>query len=786
MLQVNALIGAVQEGRAESSAAALDSLVPLRALVLRDGAPREIEANKLVPGDMVRLTAGAKVPADLRLLSATDLAVDESALTGESVPVLKQPAVLEVERPVADRSNMLHAGTVVLRGRAEAVAALTGSATEIGRIARQLAGSGAPLPLVVQLNQLGQVIAVVMGVAIVGLGGVMLAQGGGLVDVAVLAIALGVSAIPEGLPIAISVALAIAARRMAHRNVVVRALAAVEGLGACTVIASDKTGTLTQNRLTAERVLLPGLGLTAIEPGLPDALLAPAQRLAAAAVRCSEAQRERSANGARWVGDSVDVAILTMAERLGLDPAALEQSAPLLGSIPYEPQRRAAVTWRASPQPVAYVKGAAETVLPLCSGLLDYAMSDAERLAAEGYRVIAVASGPTPAGETPHDLVFLGLIGIIDPLRPEAAEAVRRCRSAGISVRMVTGDHPATALAIAHRLGIAERSEEVVSGAVLATLAERPEEFERALRAKVFARIEPVQKQLIVEGLERMGEVVAVTGDGVNDAPALHAASIGVAMGRGGTDLARGAADLILIDDNFASVVAGVEEGRIAYANIRKVLQLLLSTGMAEIVIFVLSLTAGLPMPLTAVQLLWLNLVTNGVQDVALATEGGEPDILARPPRSPREPILDRPLMRMTFGAGLFMGSVSFVLFHQALALGMSHAEAQNLTLLLLVLFENVHALNCRSERASLFSLPLRANPFLIWAVITAQGLHIAAMHMPVLNGVLGVQPVSVETWAAVAALSLSLAVLMEIWKAVRRRAERRGAAYAHSAEHRY
>ena len=776
VLQVNAVIGSVQEGRAERSAAALQALVPLRTLVLRDGLPREIDAAELVPGDILRLTAGAKVPADLRLIRSAELFVDESALTGESVPVLKEAGTLPPETPVADRGNMLHAGTVVMRGRAEAVAVRTGSETEIGHIARQLAGAGAPLPLLVKLNRLGRAIAAAMGAAILLLGAAMLAEGGGLVDIAVLAIALGVSAIPEGLPIAISIALALAAHRMARRNVVVRALAAVEGLGACTVIASDKTGTLTQNRLTAECVVLPGQGLAMLGQALPRELESPARRLATAAVLCSEAERDESEGDGRWVGDTVDLAILALAERLGLDPLSVLEKAPLLAQIPYEPHLRAATAWRAATVPTAFVKGAAETVLPLCAGPLDHAHDEAERLAAQGYRVIAVAGGPSAPGQELRGLEFLGHIGIIDPLRPEAAEAVRRCRSAGISVRMVTGDHPATALAIARRLGIAERPEEVVSGAGLTLIADRPEALDSVLGAKVFARIEPLQKQRIVEGLERRGEVVAVTGDGVNDAPALHAASIGVAMGASGTDLARDAADLILVDDNFASIVAGVEEGRIAYANIRKVLQLLLSTGLAEIVIFVLCLAAGLPLPLTPVQLLWLNLVTNGVQDVALATERGEPDVLSRPPRSPKEPILERQLMGSTVAAGLFMGSVTFVLFERALALGMSHAEAQNLILLLLVLFENVHALNCRSERASLIRMPFRSNPFLIWAVIAAQGLHILAMHVPILNDVLGVQPVSLATWAAVAGLSLSLAVLMEIWKAVlRRRADRRG-----------
>jgi magnesium-transporting ATPase (P-type) len=409
--------------------------------------------------------------------------------------------------------------------------------------------------------------------------------------------------------------------------------------------------------------------------------------------------------------------------------------------------------------------GDAETVL-----------AESERLSAAGYRVLAVARGEASAKQAAaaapsalKDLAFLGLVGIIDPVRAEVPEAVARCHSAGVDVRMVTGDHPATALAIARELGIAGVKEEVVTGAALSTLADDPEALGRTVRgARVFARVEPVQKLAIVQALQSAGHDVAVTGDGVNDAPALGAANIGVAMGKEGTDVARGIADLILTDDNFASIVAGVEEGRVAYDNVRKVIYLLVSTGAAEVVLFFLALASGLPLPLFAVQLLWLNLVTNGIQDVALAFEKGEPGVLRRKPRPPRQPIFDRRMIEETVVSGTFIGCVAFLYFSWSLSQGWSEEQARNTLLLLMVLFENVHAFNCRSETRSAFQIPFASNPLLVLGVIAAQGVHIAAMFVPGLNDVLGIQPIGIADWLMVAVVALSLIVVMEAYKRIR------------------
>jgi magnesium-transporting ATPase (P-type) len=388
-----------------------------------------------------------------------------------------------------------------------------------------------------------------------------------------------------------------------------------------------------------------------------------------------------------------------------------------------------------------------------------------------------VATGEIPStektcsAETLSGLEFLGLVGLIDPLRPEVPAAIAACHRAGIGVRMVTGDHPATALAIARELGLTDRPDAVVIGADLANLANDPGERDLAVaRGRVFARVEPVQKLAIVESLRRAGHFVAVTGDGVNDAPALHAANIGVAMGQGGTDVARDASDLILADDNFSSIVNGVEEGRIAYDNVRKVVYLLISTGAAEIVIFFLAFQFGLPVPLFAAQLLWLNLVTNGFQDVALSFEKGEPGILDQPPRPPNQPIFDRRMIEEVTLSGAFIGVVGFLFFQWVLQQGWAEQEARNALLLWMVACENVHGFNCRSEWRSTFRIPLSANPVLVGAVIAAHGVHIGAMYTPGLSDVLQVHPVSLQTWAQVAALSLGLVVLMEIYKLLRPR----------------
>jgi magnesium-transporting ATPase (P-type) len=799
VLWVNAAIGATQEWKAQVSAEALDALISKTVVARRDGRPQEIDAQDLVPGDVVQLASGDNVAADLRLLWGRELTVDESLLTGESTPVAKDAArELGPEPSLAERHNMLHAGSSVLSGRALGLVAATGRLTEIGRIAEALArGETTPPPLVRRLERFSRVIGVATIVLIGILATTQALQGTPLLTVFLVAVALAVAAIPEGLPVAITVALAIATNRMARRNVIVRALPAVEGLGACTLIASDKTGTLTCNELTIKQVRLAGpgspgepievggegfeprgafsLGGRALAPGEAEAL----HRLSVTGALCNEASVRFTAEEPERLGDTVDVAFLVMAAKLGLDYRDLQRDAPQIGLIPYEPHRRFAASFNldgtaTEDQAVARVKGAAEVILPMCGGLdRDAVLGEADRMAAEGYRVLAVACGRVPleAARAARrnalaELELLGLVGLIDPVRPEVPAAMARCKKAGIAVCMVTGDHPETALAIARELDMAQDAEEVVTGAALTAAGGSQSAFDQLVaRGKVFARVEPVQKLAIVEALQRAGETVAVTGDGVNDAPAVTAANIGVAMGKDGTDVTRDAADLILTDDNFASIVAGVEEGRIAYDNVRKLIYLLITTGLGEIVLFFLAIAAGQPMPLTAVQLLWLNLVTNGIQDVALAFERGEPGMLQRPPRPPDQRLFNRPMVAQVVVAGVYMGAVAFVFYDWCLAQGMSQLAASNLVLLLMVLFENAHALNARSETRSTFTIAASANPFLIAAVIGAQGLHIGALYTLGPDNLLDVAPVGLFEWVMVAAIAASLIVVMEAYK---------------------
>ena len=805
VLQINAVIGSIQEWRAETSAAALDALTPQRAVVRRGGRRAVVDASEIVPGDIVELESGTLVPADMRLVSAQELSIDESLLTGESISVAKEAdVVLDASTVLADRRNLLFAGTTVLSGRAVGVVAQTGVTTEIGRIAAALAaGEVSPPPLFLRLRRFSRMLGavIVAAVALVAVG--QLVQGVPAVQVFFVAIALAVSAIPEGLPVAITVALAVATSRMAKRRVIVRQLPAVEGLGACTLIASDKTGTLTRNQPTVKRLFVPGVGSFEVSgegyraegsvtrggnplKGGDETARARIAALAQAGALCNEASLYAEGSELSFVGDTVDVALLVLARKMGLDHGKLIGDRPRLSMIPFEPQRRFAASYhREGDRTRVYVKGAAEVVAAMCRDEdAGTTLAAAETMAQSGYRVLAIAGGDAdgeiladaPALPTPRNLSFLGLVGIIDPVRPEVPGAIEKCRAAGIDVRMITGDHPATALEIARELGIARDDTQVVSGTALSELArDRPNFDLRVARAKVFARVEPAQKLDIVGSLRRAGHFIAVTGDGVNDAPALRAADIGVAMGKGGTDIARSAADLILADDNFASIVAGVEEGRVAYANVRKVVYLALSTGAAEVVVFLLALAAGLPVPLFAVQLLWLNLVTNGIQDVALAFEKGEPGILENPPRPPRQPIIDRRMAEQTLISGLFIGGVGYVFFHWCLYSGLAESDARNLLLLLMVLFENVHLFNCRSETRSAFGIPFSANPFLVIGVIAAQGVHLAAMYTPGLNSVLAIGPVPLDQWMVVAAVALSLIVVMEAYKGATARRRNRG-----------
>ena len=789
VLLINALIGAVQEYGAQRAAEALKKMVPTRATVVRDGRPMDIDTVDLVPGDYVRLVPGNKVPADIRLDGARELRVDESMLTGESIATIKDAGVATGPgTPLGERADICFAGTTVLSGRGSGEVIATGAATEIGRIAEEVVSSEHIRPPLLQRIE-GFTLRITWGVLILIalIFVITLLRGDDLVMVFFLGVALAVSAIPEGLPAAITVALAVGMQRMARRSVIIRRLLAVEALGSCTYIASDKTGTLTVNEMTVGRLLLPdgrdykvsgegmdrhGTVTPACSPSDSEQMLL----LCCAGVLANEARLEPVADGWTGHGDPVDIAFLVLAAKVGVDIPDMREHCPELEVIPYESHNAYSASINRHGDGIElFVKGSVERLLEMvgqASVDAPTVLRQEHALAAQGYRVLGLASRrlqevPADPREALHGLEFLGMVGMLDPLRPEAIEAVRDCERARIKVAMITGDHPQTAIALARQLGIADAAMQSVTGPQL-TLAARAggTAFHDLVNSsRVFARVEPQQKKEIVEQLIRDGEFVAVTGDGVNDAPALHRAHVGIAMGRRGTDVARESADLILTDDHFASIVEGIKQGRIVYSNIRKVIFLLISTGAAEIVLVMLSILLGTPLPLFPLQLLWLNLVTNGVQHIALVLEPEEGHELKRPPRPPGEPIFNRLMVERVLVNAVVMGLLAFGVFTWQLGAGASAESARNVTLLLMVLFENVHVLNSRSETRSMFRHSLLRNPLLIVAIVGAQAIHIGAMYTPGLRDILQVEPVTAKLWLQLTGVALTLILVDELHK---------------------
>jgi magnesium-transporting ATPase (P-type) len=818
VILLNAVLGTFQEWKAERSAASLQQLLKTSCRVRRDNHLLDLLAEELVPGDLVLLESGSRVPADLRLLEVRNLSIDESLLTGESQAVDKQLGTCAETTPLSERLNMAFAGTTVTNGRSLGVVVATAQLTEVGSIAAAVATTTlVKPPLVLRMEQFARQVSYLVVGFVVLLAIVAAAQGTPFNEVFLLAVALAVSAIPEGLPVAMTVALSIATTRMARRNVIVRKLTAVEGLGSCTCIASDKTGTLTVNRQTVRTLWLPDGANYLVSgegyAGTGEVLRSDGRQalgkehdrlreLALAGVLCNEASLRLVLGEWLHQGDAMDVALLALAHKLGLDPEVEAAQHAVLGEIPFESEQRYAARFVHREHSQCIIKGGVEQVLDFCTTMSGQAgpvpldilevEGEALRLGREGYRVLAVASGPLPeqgkaslsCSDDVPELMLLGLIGFIDPLRPEVKDALGICRRAGVRVVMVTGDHPATALGIARELGLAKDETDLVTGQELTKITAGGADWhERLGRTGVFARVTPLQKLVIVDALNQQGHFTAVTGDGVNDAPALRKAHIGVAMGTG-TDVAKETASIIVADDNFASLVAGIEEGRFAYDNIRKVVYLLISTGGAEIVLFSLALCSGLPIPLGAVQLLWLNLVTNGIQDVALAFEGGEPGAMSHPPRPPREGLFNRLMVSQTLLSGVTMGLLAFSTWAWLLAQGVGVPEARNFVLLLMVLLENVQVFNCRSERVSAFRMPLKRNPLLIGGVFFAQGIHILVMQWPFMQRVLGVAPVTLGVWLSLFSLAGLLLVVMEVFKAVQNRLKQRTLSPKESFKH--
>jgi len=802
VLLINASIGTYQEYSADRAAAALRKLEQPSARVIRDGVACTIEAKRLVVGDLVLLESGDRIPADLMLVDASDLRCDESLLTGESMPVPKGRTVEGSSNETA--SSMLLAGSLVTRGRAKGVVTATGTATMLGGIAAELgrASSSQP-PLVARLAKFTNALAVFVGLAALLLVVAGFMQGLPMHDLVMMSVGLAVSAVPEGLPIAISVALAVSMRRMAARNVIVRSMPAVEALGSTTIIATDKTGTLTSNVQTVTEIRLPDGTDIALDAhadldkceirasGLDSDLVRErARRLLRAALLANEGTLARRDD--LWVaaGDTVDVALLAAGRKAGLGQEELNDRYPLAARIAYEPEHKYAASFHHGGDRIhVFVKGASEVLIEM-SDRMDSAgnvveidrtslLAQKEEMAARGLRVLAFAEGEigaSLAGSLGHghlvDLVFLGLAGLQDPVRPEVPNAMKDCHAAGVEVVMVTGDDPRTAAAIARDAGLGFHAGQVVSGHDIDEAAragdQRLDEITR--EARIYARVQPTQKSAIVASLIRNGHIVAVTGDGVNDGPALKKAHVGVAMGLRGTEVAKESADLVVTNDNFASIVAGIAEGRAAYRNIRKVVLMSVATGAAEVLLFMLALPFGLPMPLLPVQLLWLNLVTNGIQDVALAGGRPEGDELAGPPRSPLEPVLDGTMIQRVVQSTVVIGGAAFLAFQWMIAHGYGVPEARNITLLIFVMFENVQTLACSSERRSIFSVDILRNRFLLLSVLAAQTIHISAMYVPWLSGTLGLSPIMPLEWGLSMLIASSLVLVTEVDKFVSRR----------------
>ncbi len=780
IVALNAIIGFVQAWRADKAMAALQRLAAANATVLRDGQVRQIPAAGLVPGDIVLLEAGNQVPADLRLMDLAQFRVDESALTGESVTVEKHAAPMNgVVDALGDRLNMAFKGTTATHGRARGLVVATGMSTELGKVATLLdRDTDRSTPLQRRLAAFGKRLSLAVIAICVVIFTVGVLRGESPLLMSLTAISLAVAAIPEALPAVVTVLLALGARKMVTFNALIRRLPSVETLGSVTFICSDKTGTLTQNRMRAE-VLLSGRERWTPGDGTPGPMN---RELLRAAALCNDATHTLAGG---WQGDPTETALTQVAGDCGLHKPVLEEQAERVLEFPFDAERKRMTTIHRTPDGlVAYTKGAPESVIARCTsqwqpvgqtGLRSAEMLDAAgELAAQGLRVLALARRnheKLPASSEPEavesGLCLIGLIGLIDPPRPEAAAAVGDCISAGITPVMITGDHPATARAIAQRLGIVgDGANDVLTGSDLAAMDDAALS-ERVRTIRIYARVDPLQKIRIVEALQAHGEFVAMTGDGVNDAPALKEADIGVAMGRGGTDVAREASSLVLLDDNFATIVAAVREGRRIYDNIRKFVRYAMTGNSGEIWTIFLAPLVGLPIPLLPVHILWINLVTDGLPGLALAAEPAEHGVMQRPPRAPGESLFADGMWQHILGVGLLLGGLCLAV--QAWALSSGNAHWQTMVFTVLTLGQMAHVMAIRSETDPLWRLGLGSNKPLLGAVALTFALQMAVIYIPALNTVFRTAPLSPLELGICLVAALTIYAAVEIEKRWRR-----------------
>jgi Ca2+-transporting ATPase len=792
---INAVVGYIQEAKAENALAALKRLLATSARVIREGAKSTIPAAELVPGDIVLLDAGDKVPADLRLIRSHELQTDEAMLTGESLPVAKHTHALPEDAVLAERINLAFTGTLVTRGQGQGVVVATGVQTETGRISSLVASApNLSTPFTRKVARMSQVLLYVILV----LAGMTFAigwlRGEAAFDMFMAAVAMAVGAIPEGLPAAVTVVLAIGVKRMAARRAIIRKLPAVETLGGVTVICSDKTGTLTQNQMTVERVWsgggwyeISGVGYApegeVLREGEPTAVTGALKETLLAGLLCNDALLKRDETGWKVMGDPTEGALITAALKAGLSKDHVEEN-PRWGVLPFESERQyMATAHHRGEDRMVYVKGAPERLLERCGGMMDAdgvkvdfdpaareaVEAAAARMAQQGLRVLALACKGHRDDDLGHHhlsggLVFLGLQGMMDPPRPEAKLAVAACMSAGVAVKMITGDHALTAQAIATALGLA-RVDQVFTGRELAAMDAAA--FSRAAQdCDVFARVEPEQKLRLVQALQGAGHVVAMTGDGVNDAPALKAADIGVAMGKNGTETAREAADMVLTDDNFATLVAAVEEGRGVFDNLTKFVVWTLPTNFGEGLVLTTAIVAGVALPITPLQILWINMTTAVLLGLMLAFEPIEDGVMARAPRHPEAALLNHRLALRVVLVGVFMLLGAFGLFQWKLGLGASLEEARTVAVNVFVAAEMFYLFNCRSMTQPVWRLPVFGNPWVWVGVAVMALLQLGFTYLPGMQQVFHSVSLGWSDWLLILCVgwSISFLVSMEKW----------------------
>ncbi len=791
------VLGFVQEYRAERAIEALRQMAAPTATVLRDGEEIELPARDVVPGDILILRAGNVVAADARVLEAINLQTQEAALTGESLPVDKHTAPLaNPDLALGDRKNLVYAGTAATYGRGRAIVAATGMKTEFGKIAELLQTvESSKTPLQENLDKLGHALARAAFVIVSIIAALGLWRGQPFVEVLVFAIALAVAVVPEALPAVVTISLALGVQRLVKRHALMRRLPAVETLGSTSIICSDKTGTLTKDEMTVRKLYVAEQFLdvsgAGYEPrgefshnGVRIERSEPLEHLLRAAALACDAQINNTGSGGAWKvkGDPTEGALVVAAEKAGLRKPELDAQFPRVHEIPFSSETKRMTTVHTTPDGgVAYAKGAPEIILESCVSQrtedgerrLDAAsraqiLDAARQMASEALRVLAVA---TRAQATPQnaqqDMTLLGLVGMIDPPRSEAKAAIKTCEDAGIRVVMITGDHPITAQAVARELGLSKTGR-AVTGAELEAMSEA--EFEQHVdHIEVYARVSPTHKLRVVTAMQKQGHVVAMTGDGVNDAPALKKADIGVAMGITGTDVAKEAAAMTLTDDNFASIVAAVEEGRGIFGNIKKYLMFLLSCNVGEIILMAGATLVGLPLPLTAVQILYVNLATDGLPALALAIDPPEPDLMRRSPRNPRSGIFTRPVITLMLVGGVWSALANLGLFSWALNSGRTSAEAMTMTFVLLVLIQFMAAYNFRSDRLSVVHRPF-ANRWLNMAVLWEVVLLVLVIHLPILQSPFGTVSLEVWDWLLVTGVAVTILPVLELTKWMVRR----------------